>query len=292
MDSSDKKIQTNMMLKEKGTSTDQMVVEYSQDSLKMHAKSKIRSSLADTVTTALGGIPAQTEAITEYEIPSPQDMMKETQMTRNRMSHHLKARPQSSNLIANTYTYNIKGGIIEEEDDLLGLGNFSGRSKANQFQTVNSTKSNNFTSPGALRPTALQKHQKAYKSQYKRRIHDQDQQVVFDNFSSSQKESKRKDKSNDHMKSIYIHYGIGGYQNRPMTEQPGMRKDKSKNTVIKRGEISRPTTKTGGKSRPVSQDPTMSKTHTQGSMYARNYTRCKSSLRNLIKVASTRNTGA
>ena len=224
VDFADKKTQTNMMLKEKGCNTDQLVIGYSDSQnskSRKKARSKVRSSLANTVTTALGGIPIQTEIITDYDLPTPNEMRQST-MTRNMFQPTLKVRPQSSNLIATTYSYNTKNGIIEEEDDPLGLGGFSTRNK-DPYQTVSTFNYNNFNSPSALRPTALQKHQKAYKSQYRRKIREEDQ--TSSNMDAGT--STKNDKNSEKMKSVYIHYA-NKYQTRPMTEQPGMRKDKKR----------------------------------------------------------------
>lgn len=295
VDFADKKTQTNMMLKEKGCNTDELVLTYTDEKPTKKARSKVRSSIADTVTTALGGIPIQTDVITDYEMYSPNEF-KETYFSRGKLSNQFKARPQSSNILATTYSYNLKNGVIEEEDPLL-VNAFSSRSKHAHFQTVTSFKNDNFNSPSAFRPTALQKHQKAYKSQYNRKIREEDHTNLSDKHTTAIKDLKD-DKNAEVMKSVYIHYG-SNYQNRPMTEQPGMRKG-SKRSFLRKAEVSRPTTNQESKtrlttnpeskSRPASQDPTLSKTQTQGSMHSKNFiSRCKSSLRNLIKVASTRN---
>lgn len=278
VDFSDQSCQTSNPTRERGVNTDELIFGYAPKH-KEKIKSNIRTSFADTVTTVLGGIPMATETITDIDIDTPKDQVKQL---RSRLPFQLKARPQSSHLMGTTYSYNLKNGIIEEEDDPLGLNNFATMSK-DLFQTTSSIKLKNFHSPSASRPTALQRHKKAYKTHYEKK-HEGSYSNVFEHRAktamSGYKERDKKS-SNPVMKSIYIHTASNS---RPMTEQPGQRQHKGK--MMQRREDSQKQ----NKSRPVSQDPTMSKTGTHVSANHRNYvTRCKSSLRNLIKAASTRN---
>lgn len=280
VDFDDKYCQTNNPTKERGINTDELVIGVATKPTKV-VKSKMRSSFADTVTTVLGGIPAATETITDIEMITP----KETYFqTRNRAPFQIKSRPHSSQLLGTTYSYNLRNGVIEEEHDPLQLVDTSTSKTGDMFRTTSSLRINNFNSPAALRPTALQRHQKAYKTHY-----GPDPEIGYtNNFEHRAKTALATNKERDYkikhqtMKSVYVKQAE---HSRPMTEQPGMRKHKSK--ILKRREESQKNT-TG--SRPVSQDPTMSKTGTHVSTNHRNYVnKCKSSLRNLIKAASTRN---
>lgn len=118
-----------------------------------NVKLNTRSSFADTVTSVLGGIPAITETITELDLISPTEY---TNSKKKVFPVHLKTRPQSSILIGNTYSQNIKSKIVEESDSFK-LNQLSTRSK-DQFRTTSSIAFNNFNSPSASRPTALQRH--------------------------------------------------------------------------------------------------------------------------------------
>ena len=278
-DFADKHTQTHNPVKEKGWSTDELLIEYNQKH-RSYAKSNLRSSFADTVTTVLGGIPAGTETITEIDLVSPKESSKLNKI----YPIHLKTRPQSSQFMGGTYSYNIKNGIIEEENNSIGFDPFSTRSK-DPFTSTSSIAFNNFGSPSALRPTALQRHQKASKWQFDGTLKEEsDYSNVFEQrvktALSIQKERYIKKPTQVTMKSVYIH-GISDNKTRPMTEQPGMRRTKN-TTLSRRDEL----IKNATNSRPASQDPTMSKTQISTKIYVG---RSKTSLRNLIKAASTRN---
>ena len=283
VDFNDKYVQTQNPVKDRGWNTDEVAIEYIIKP-KKNTKINTRSSFADTVTSVLGGIPAVTETITEIDIVSP------TEHTNSKLKAfpvHLKTRPQSSQLIGNTYSYNIKNGIIEEENDPLNLNPFSTRSK-DQFRTASSIPFNNFNSPSASRPTALQRHQKAFKSHYESNLKDEPtysnvfiEQRVRTAWSIT-KEREHKHSHKTAMKSVYSH-SISDPKIRPMSGQPVARR--SKHIVLSRKENSE---STFVKSRPISQDPTMSKTQIQICSKVQGG-RPKTSLRNLIKVASTRN---
>jgi hypothetical protein len=148
------------------------------------------------------------------------------------------------------------------------------------FKTTSSIKLQNFNSPSILRPTALHRHKKAYKNHYQNPAQNEGgYSTVFQERAKTAMSSKNpRDKKTAHhaMKSVYIHEESN---TRPMTEQPGQRK-----THIR---LPKKSSQALG-SRPVSQDPTMSKTGTQSTHH--NYVaKYRSSLRNLIKAASTRN---
>lgn len=162
VDFSDQYVQTSNPTKERGINTDEMEMSYTFQPKKKPSKSYMRSSFVDTVTTVLGGIPAATETLTDMDFTSP---MEQNYRPQNFGHLQFKTRPQSSQLIGNTYSYNIKNGVIEEEGDPLGLNSFSTKSK-NEFKSTSSIKINDFNSPSAIRPTALQRHQKAFKTHY------------------------------------------------------------------------------------------------------------------------------
>lgn len=241
----------------------------------------MRTSLADTVTTVLGGIPAATETVTDMDLMTP----KEHNYYQNKSKNHfqIKSRPQSSQIMGSTYSYNIRNGIIEEEDDPLGMNGFTTKSK-DLFHTTSTIGMGNFHSPGGVRPTALQRHQQAFKTHYGGKKNKEGYSSVFEERAKTAMTTKNKgERRNIHtnLKSVYVNTDK---KERPMTEQPGARKNTVRITQRK------DESQNHYKSRPVSQDPTMSKTGTQISSNHHNYvTRCKSSLRNLIKAASTRN---
>lgn len=279
-DFSDKHTQTQNPVKEKGCNTDELMIEYLTQPKTYHKKSNLRSSFADTVTTVLGGIPAITETITEIDLISPREYSK---MKNKIYPIHLKTRPQSSQFMGATYSYNIRNGIIEEENDPLGFDPFSTRSK-DPFTSTSTIGFNNFGSPSALRPTALERHQKASKYHFDNTLKEESNSSnVFESRVKTaftiHKERYIKKPTQVTMKSVYMHT-VGDQKARPMTEQPGMRR--TKHTVIGRKDE---LLKNQTNSRPASQDPTMSKTQISSKNYVG---RSKTSLRNLIKAASTR----
>ena len=216
------------------------------------------SSFADTVTSVLGGIPAITETITEFDLISPSEYINSKKKA---FPVHLKTRPQSSQLIGNTYSYNIKNGIIEEENDPLALNPFSTRSK-DQFRTASSIAFNNFNSPSVSRPTALQRHQKAFKSHYENNIkEDTGYSNVFQQRAktalSTTKERGHKHVHKTEMKSVYVH-STSDPKIRPMSGHPIVKQ--SKHIILNKVGDS---DSKYGQSRPISQDNTMSKTQIQ-----------------------------
>jgi hypothetical protein len=152
------------------------------------------------------------------------------------------------------------------------------------FKTTSTIKLNNFNSPSVLRPTALHRHQKAFKNHSgKSSSNHRKYSNVFEHRAKTAiSHHKQRDKKMIHqaMKSVYVH-DIG---HRPMTEQPGSRNFKA--NMDQRREFSQK----HSDSRPVSQGAAFSKAGTHTSTQHKNYvSKYKSSLRNLIKAASTRN---
>jgi hypothetical protein len=278
VDFSDQYVQTSNPTKDKGVTTDKMVIAVPAKG----AYSNMRSSFADSVTTVLGGIPAATETVTDIDMISPKEQIYYKHKLKN--PFQIKSRPQSSQVMGSTYSYNIKNGTIEEEDDPLGMNGFKTKTK-DLYRTTSSIGIGKFQSPSGIRPTALQRHQKEFKTHYGAdKIMEPGYSNIFEERAKTAVTTKNKhERRNVHtnLKSVYVN---PSKNKRPMTEKPGARKKNVKITHRTEESLHH------NKSRPVSQGATMSKTGTQISTNHQTFvTRCKSSLRNLIKSASTRN---
>lgn len=262
VDFADKFIQTCNPIRNKGINTDPIRLEEPKEK-----KVVVKPLLADAVTTTLGGIPNHTDTVSEIEVMTPTEYMN---AARPKTTMSFKNRPQSSQITGTTYSYNIRNGVIEEEDDPLGMTGISTKSK-DLFKTTSTVQLNNFHSPHGLKTTALQRHHQAYKNrQGTQKQHKQPNSIKnrAKTAISMNKRERRKIHTNN-LKSIYHQTGEG----RPTTEK-GVRQGHNLSS---------------SQSRPISQGQTLSKTGTMSTTYKTHKTKYKHSLRNLIKAASTRN---
>lgn len=129
-------------------------------------------------------------------------------------------RPQSSQIVGTAYSYNIRNGIIEEEDDPLGMTGLSTSSK-DMFRTTSTIQLNNFHSPAGIRPTALQRHHQAYKNQYHT---NKNKDKGFSNVLKSRAKTamaagKKRERRNIHTNNLKSVYTKDSSKERPITEQ-------------------------------------------------------------------------
>ncbi|CAI2370269.1 unnamed protein product [Moneuplotes crassus] len=266
VDFSDKFVQTCNPIRSKGINTDPIKFE---DPVAKE-KVKYRPSLVDSVTTALGGIAVQTDTMSDAEIVTPTDYLRSM---RPRNPINFKNRPQSSQITGTTYSYNIRNGIIEEEDDPLGMTGISNASK-DMFRTTSTMQLNNFQSPGSIRPTALQRHHQAYKVS-KSKGREKKFSNILKNRAKTAMSINKRERRNIKTNNFTNIYTKTEEKVRPTTEQ-GVRKG---------------TNHSATQSRSASHGPCLSKAGTQVSTTHKTHMskKYKTSLRNLIKAASTRN---
>ena len=216
VDYSDKHIQTCNPIKNKGVNTDAVTFESPYKSQKSQESQKpyLKSSFADTVTTCLGGIAIQTDGLSDREIITPKDHLRSMRPI-NPIS--LKNRPQSSQVVGTTYSYNIKTGIIEEEEDPLGMTTLSNHPR-DMFRTTSTIQMNNFHSPSNIKPTALQRHHQIYKTK-QNKIKKNGYDNITKHRAKTAMSMNKRERRNIHASNLKNIYIKKSQNERPITEQ-------------------------------------------------------------------------